>query len=207
MNKGKKKDIKEKKKLSNKIVKDKKKLKKINKKIKKKEKGSLIERIFKVNNKFNFIGLIKNILLPLGGGILISFLTKSNINMYNNFKKPIFAPPSFVFPIVWTIIYILIGIAAYRIYMNNKNGKDDKGAYFYYLIQLSVNFLWSIIFFNLRLYGISFLLTLMLLILIIITTIKFFKADKIAGGLMVPYILWVSFASVLTFFIWMLNEM
>lgn len=207
MSKGEKKDIKEKKRLSNKIVKDKKKLKKVNKKIKKKEKGSLFGRIFKVNNKFNFVALIKNILLPLGGGILISFLTKNSMNLYNSLKKPIFSPPPFIFPIVWTILYILMGIAAYRIYMNNKSGKDDRGAYFYYLIQLLVNFLWSIIFFNLRLYGISFILIIVLLILMIITTIKFFKVDKIAGALMIPYILWVSFASVLTFFIWMLNEM
>ena len=195
------KDIKNKKKLSNKIDKQQKKL------AKKKEKGSILGRFFKVNNKFNFLALIKNILLPVGGGLLIWVLTRNSMSVYNSLKKPVFTPPSIVFPIVWTILYILMGIAAYRIYMNNKAGKDDKGAYFYYLIQLAINFLWSIIFFNFRLYGISFILIIVLLILIISTTIKFFKVDKTAGVLMIPYILWVSFASVLTFFIWMLNEM
>lgn len=181
--------------------------KKLEKKIKKKEKGNLLERILKVNDKFNFIALLKNIILPLGGGILIGFFTRNSMVVYNNLKKPIFTPPAIIFPIVWTILYIFIGIAAYRIYMNNKSGKDDKGAYFYYLIQLSINFLWSIIFFNFRLYGISFILIIILFILIIITTIKFLKVDKMAGLFMIPYILWVMFASVLTFFIWMLNEM
>lgn len=195
------KDIKNKKKLSNKIDKQQKKL------AKKKEKGNILGRVFKVNNKFNFLALIKNILLPVGGGLLIWILTRNSMSVYNSLKKPVFTPPSIVFPIVWTILYIFMGIAAYRIYMNNKSGKDDKGAYFYYLIQLAINFLWSIIFFNFRLYGISFILIIVLLILIILTTIKFFKVDKTAGALMIPYILWVSFASVLTFFIWMLNEM
>lgn len=181
--------------------------KRLEKKIKKKEKGNILERIFKVNDKFNFIALLKNIILPLGGGLLIGFFTKNSMIVYNNLKKPIFTPPAIIFPIVWTILYILMGIAAYRIYMNNKSGKDDKGAYFYYLIQLSINFLWSIIFFNFRLYGISFILIIILLIFIILTTIKFFKLDKTAGLFMLPYILWVMFASVLTFFIWMLNEM
>lgn len=198
------KDIKNKKNISNKIDKQQ---KKVAKKMKKKEKGNILGRIFKINNKFNLVALIKNILLALGGGLLIGFLTRNSMIVYNNLKKPIFTPPSIIFPIVWTILYILMGIAAYRIYMNNKSGRDDKGAYFYYLIQLSINFLWSIIFFNFRLYGISFILIIVLVILIILTTIKFFKVDKIAGALMIPYILWVSFASMLTFFIWMFNEM
>lgn len=198
------KDIKNKKNISNKI---KKQQKKLAKKLQKKEKTNIIGKVFKVNNKFNFIALIKNILLPLGGGLLIGFLTRNSMIVYNSLKKPAFTPPSFVFPIVWAILYILMGIAAYRVYMNNKSGKDDRGAYFYYLIQLALNFLWSIIFFNLRLYGISFIIIVILLVLVILTTIKFFKVDKISGAFIITYILWLAFASVLTFFIWMLNEM
>lgn len=100
-----------------------------------------------------------------------------------------------------------MGIASYRIYMNNKYGKNDYNGYFYYFIQLLINFLWAIIFLNLRLYGISFILTILLLILIIITTIKFFKCDKIAGIFMIPYILWVTFSSYLTLYVWIFNEM
>ncbi len=168
---------------------------------------NIIKEIFCVNNKFDFKGLLKNILISVGGGVLVGFITKNSMNVYNGLKKSLLTPPGIVFPIVWTILYILMGIAAYRIYMNNKAEKNDYNGYFYYLVQLLINFLWSIIFFNFRLYGISFILIIILLVLIIITTIKFFKVDKIAGILMVPYILWVAFASYLTFYIWVFNEM
>ena len=190
-----------------KLEKDKKKKIKVNNKVKSKKQRNILGSIFKVNGNFNFLALLKNIILPVGGALIVGFMTKGGMNIYNSLKKPVITPPSIVFPIVWTILYVLMGIAAYRIYMNNRSGRDDKGAYFYYLIQLAINFLWSFIFFNLRLYGISFILIIVLLVLIIVTTIKFFKNDKLSGFLMIPYILWVSFASVLTFFIYMLNEM
>ena len=129
------------------------------------------------------------------------------MNTYEMLKKPFFTPPAIVFPIVWTILYILMGIAAYRIFMRNKQGADDKGGYFFYLLQLMINFLWSFIFFTFRLYGISFIVLIILFILIVITFIKFIKVDKIAGLLLIPYLIWVAYAGVLNFFIWVLNEM
>ena len=179
--------------------------KKVNKP--KKKRKNIFKEIFYVDNKFDFIGLIKNILIPLGGGLMVVFITRDSMRVFESVKKSILTPPAIVFPIVWSVLYFLMGIAAYRIYMNNKANKKDYNGYFYYLVQLLVNFLWSIVFFNFRLYGISFILIIILLILIIITTIKFFKVDKIAAILMTPYILWVSFASYLTFYIWMFNEM
>lgn len=173
----------------------------------KRKRKNIIKELFCVNNKFDFIGLLKNIAIPLVGGILVGLITKSSMSTYDSLKKSILNPPSIVFPIVWSILYVLMGLAAYRIYMNNKDGKNDYNGYFYYFIQLLINFLWAIIFFNLRLYGISFILTIVLLVLIIITTVKFFKVDKIAGALMIPYIAWVAFASYLIFYIWMFNEM
>ena len=180
------------------------------KKVQKAPKGkrkNIIKEIFCVNNKFNFKALLKNILMSVGGGLLVGFITRNSINVYDTLKKSLLTPPNIVFQIVWIVLYTLIGIAAYRIYMNNKAEKNDYNGYFYYLVQLLINFLWTIIFFNLRLYGISFILIIILLILITITTIKFFKVDKISGVLMVPYIGWVTFASYLTFYIWIFNEM
>lgn len=168
---------------------------------------NIIKEIFCVNNKFNFKGLLKNILMSVGGGLLVGFITRNSINVYDTLKKSFLTPPNGIFQIVWIVLYTLIAIAAYRIYMNNKAEKNDYNGYFYYLIQLLINFLWPIIFFNLRLYGISFILIIILLTLIIITTIKFLKVDTIAGVLMIPYIGWVAFASYLTFYIWMFNEM
>ena len=179
-------------------------------KVKKAPKGkrkNIIKEIFCVNNKFDFMGLLKNILIAVGGGLLVGFITRNSINVYDTLKKSFLTPPNSVFQIVWLVLYTVIGIAAYRIYMNNKAERNDYNGYFYYLVQLLINFLLAIIFLNLRLYGISFILIIILLLLIIITTIKFFKVDKIAGVLMIPYIGWVVFASYLTFYIWMFNEM
>lgn len=163
--------------------------------------------IFKVNGKFNLGDLIISLLITLGGGFIIGKFIEESTKIYSSINKPWFSPPAIVFPIVWTIIYILIGIAAYRIFLRFKQGEKTKSALWFYIIQLLFNFAWSIVFFYFKLYGLAFIELLILLIFIIITTIKFFRFDKIAGILMIPYIVWVSFAGVLNFFIWMLNEM
>ena len=165
-----------------------------------------ITTLSKVKKDFDFIGLLKNIALPLGGGIIVGLLTKGTMDTYDKLKKPIFVPPNIVFPIVWIILYILIGVAAYRIYEKNKKGFNDNGAYFYYLVQLLINFLWPFIFFSFRLYGIALVIIIILLILAIITAIKFYKSDKIAGILLMPYIIWISYATILNYYIWILNE-
>ena len=112
-----------------------------------------------------------------------------------------------MFPIVWTILYILMAIAFYRILQISKLGKKTYSSLTLFYIQLIFNFLWSFIFFNFRLYGIAFIEAVILLILVFITTKKFFKVDKIAGWLMVPYVFWLTYASVLSYFVWILNEM
>lgn len=168
---------------------------------------NIFKEIFCVNGKFEFIGLLKNIMMPVIGSLIVGFVTKNSMSIYDVLKKSSLTPPNLVFRIVWIALYILMGIAAYRIYMNNKQGKNDHGGYFNYLVQLLISFLWAIIFFNLRLYGISFILICILLLLIVITTVKFFKDDKIAGALMIPYILWVVFATYLSLYIWIFNEM
>lgn len=177
------------------------------KKAPKEKRKNIIKEIFCVNNKFDFKGVLKNVLMAVGGGIIVGFITRNSINVYNTLKKSFLTPPNIAFQIVWIVLYTLIGIAAYRIYMNNKSEKNDYNGYFYYLVQLLINFLWAIIFLNLRLYGISFILIVILLTLIIITTIKFFKVDRVAGVLMIPYIGWIAFSSYLTLYIWMFNEM
>lgn len=163
--------------------------------------------IFKVNSKFNLGDLIISLLISLGGSLAVGKLISGSAKMYENLNRPWFSPPSWVFSVVWTVLYILMGVASYRIYLRYKGGDKVKGALLLYGLQLILNFAWSIIFFVFKLYGLAFIELIILLIFIIITTIKFFKFDKIAGWLMVPYIVWVSFAGVLNLFIWMLNEM
>ena len=162
--------------------------------------------ILKVNGKRNLFLLFLLVFLIEIGGSISGFISNSSSSQYINFNKPSFALPSFVFPVVWTILYLLMAIALYRIILWGSRGKNIDKAIVYFMIQLALNYLWSIIFFRFGFYGIAFLEVLIMLFFIIGTTIEFCKIDKKAAALMVPYILWVSFAAVLNYFIWMLNK-
>lgn len=163
--------------------------------------------IFKVKGKLKIIPLIVLVLLPIAGGALVGFLTKNSLPVFDTLIKPVFSPPGIVFPIVWTVLYGLMGLASYRIYMHRDAGEDVGSSLFFYLVQLLLNYLWPFIFFSFRLYGLAFIQLIILLVFIIITFVKFYKVDKIAGYLLIPYILWTIFAGILNFFLWMFNEM
>jgi tryptophan-rich sensory protein len=166
-----------------------------------------VVNIFKVGDKKQLGVLLLIIVLTEALGFLSGFLGMSNKGMYQNLIKPLFSPPGWVFPIVWSILYLFMAIAFYRIWLNGKAGKDVRKPMKYYFIQLGLNLIWTVIFFRFKLYGLAFIELLLLLIFILITTFQFYKIDKIAGILMIPYIIWVSFAAVLNYAIWMLNEM
>lgn len=164
-----------------------------------------MNNILKVRNKYNIKILIFSILLPLSIGSLSAFLGMSGANEYVELINPKWAPPSFVFAPVWTVLYILMGIASYRVLMYDIRWSKNRLAIILYYIQLLLNFLWSILFFRLELRGIAFIEILLLLFFIVLTYIKFYKIDKISAKLLIPYILWVSFAAVLNYSIWVLN--
>ncbi|WP_032121393.1 TspO/MBR family protein [Clostridium amazonitimonense] len=166
-----------------------------------------MKNILKVNEKFDIGALIISLLISLGLGTVVGMFTSNSSKIYGELIKPKFSPPGFIFSIVWTVLYVLMGIAAYRIYLYGKDGVPVKRALLAYAIQLVLNFLWPFIFFNCRLYGLAFIELCILWIAIVITTIRFYKIDKTAAYLMIPYIIWVTFAGVLNFFIWKLNEM
>ena len=161
--------------------------------------------IFKVDGKKNLCALLFSILIAEGIGLLSGFLSLNTNKAYQSFNKPSFSPPAYVFPIVWTILFFLMAVAAYRIWLKGKSGEDVKKALILYVIQLILNFLWPIIFFRLNLMGLAFFEILLLLVFILLTTFEFYKHDKAAAYLMIPYIIWVSFAAVLNYTIWMLN--
>ncbi len=162
-------------------------------------------RLFKVNGRVNIRALFISILIPLLVGFLSSYLVRDTYETFESLIKPSFAPPASVFAPVWTVLYILMGIASYRIWMYGTNRQDVCSALLYYGLQLIFNFMWTIIFFGLGLRGFAYVEILILLLLIIITTIKFYRIDKLAGYLLLPYLLWVSFASILNLSIWLLN--
>lgn len=159
-----------------------------------------------LTKKGSILGLIIAIVIPLALGALSALLARDTMEKFQQLNKPDFAPSGSIFPIVWTILFILMGIASYRIYLKGIENQEVKNALIFYMLQLIVNFFWSIIFFGFGMRGLAFIWLIMLWILIVITTVKFYKIDKIAGYLMIPYILWVSFAGILNYSVWMLNR-
>lgn len=145
---------------------------------------------------------VKSILIPVIVGGVVGFITSNAIN-YNELIQPAFAPPSFLFPIVWTILYVLMGVS-YGI-LENKGLNDSEINSIYYL-QLTVNALWSFIFFVFKWRLFAFIWILILDVLVIDMIIKFYKKDKTAGLLQIPYLIWILFATILNFFVYLLNR-
>ncbi len=150
-----------------------------------------------------YIPFVISIGISLGVGGFSAFLTKDSMDLYSQINQPPLAPPSFLFPIAWTILYILMGFAAALIW--KRNGNEIDFALIFYGFQLVFNFCWSLIFFNFRAFLFAFIWLLALLILIGITAVKFYKIYKPAGWLLLPYFLWVCFAGYLNFAIYLLN--
>ena len=155
--------------------------------------------------KINWKTLIIAIALPLGIGGLSALLTMGAMKSFGELNQPPLSPPAIVFPIVWTVLYILMGIASYLVIRGQGSEEDTVRALTLYGAQLFFNFFWSIIFFNFEWYGIAFVWLVIMFILIIATTVSFFKINKWAGILMLPYCLWVAFAGYLNLAISFLN--
>ena len=150
---------------------------------------------------------IISIVIPLSVGIISALLTQGNMNIYEEVVTPPLSPPSFLFPIVWTVLYILMGISAALIYTDNNALKRIKDRALYtYAASLFVNFFWSIIFFNMRAFLFAFIWLLLLLFLIISTITQYKKINQTAAYLQIPYAVWVAFAGYLNFGIWFLNR-
>ena len=139
-------------------------------------------------------------------GVLSAFLTKGNMDIYERIEVPPLAPPSWLFPIAWGILYILMGIGAGMIY-KERTGKGDyaQGALMLFFIQLVFNFFWSIIFFNLQTFWLSLAVLIALLLLVVIMSFRFYKIRPIAAYLQIPYIVWLAFAIYLNLAIAILN--
>lgn len=145
---------------------------------------------------------IKSILIPIIVGGIVGFITPNFID-YTVLERPFLSPPGIVFPIVWTILYTLMGIS-YGILKSN-NLTDDKINFIYYF-QLIVNALWSIFFFIFKWRGFSFLWIILLVILVIAMIIRFYSKNRLSGLLQIPYLLWLLLASYLNLSIYLLNR-
>ena len=146
------------------------------------------------------------IVLAEAVGALSGWLTRKGVKVYNaTVQQPLLSPPSMVFPIIWGILFALMGIGAARSYLAPASNARSRSLLLF-LVQLAFNFFWSIIFFNLQTFGFAFLWLIVLWVLILLMILSFRKVDKPAAWLQIPYLLWVTFAAYLNFGVWLLNR-
>jgi tryptophan-rich sensory protein len=155
-----------------------------------------MKKIFKL-----IISLLIPILVAMGG----SYFTSMSVdNWYQQINKPFFNPPGWLFGPVWTILYLMMGFSFYLIWKDD-SGKDKGAAQFFFFLQLLFNFLWSLLFFGLRSPFVAFVDIVILWFAIILTIISFRKISRTAAYLLLPYLLWVSFAMILNISIFLIN--
>lgn len=153
--------------------------------------------------KINWKKLITITITTFVVGSLFSFFTMNNMDTFKELEKPINVP-GFIFPIVWSILFLLMSISCYIVTKSDDKGKDK--AVIWYWIQLGINSLWTLIFFGFGTYLFAFIWLLILLVAVIIMMSKFYNIDKRAFYLNIPYLLWILFAGYLNFGIYLLNR-
>lgn len=156
--------------------------------------------------KFNPIAFVISLAITLSAGALGSILTLTSVKTwYPTLAKPSFNPPDSLFPPVWTCIFILMGVSSYLVWQKRAQIVHFPRTVAVYAIQLVLNIMWSFLFFYAKSVGAALFEIVFLLIAILVNAIMFYKIDKTAGLLFIPYFLWVCFASVLTYSIFSLN--
>ena len=157
-----------------------------------------------MNLDFKKIGkIILAIIIPLAVGGLSALITMNQMDLFETVAKPPLAPPRWLFPVAWTILYILMGIASYLLYIADT--EEGREALVLYGVQLFFNFFWSIIFFNLEAYWFALIWLFIMWIIILLLLIKSRKVDERAFWLLLPYFIWTTFAFYLNFGIAVLN--
>ena len=150
--------------------------------------------------------LILCLAVPIGIGGLSALLTRDSMEAFEALRQPPLSPPGWIFPVVWGLLYLMMGVASYLVLVSQSPIPDIRRALWFYAAQLVVNFFWSIIFFNLGRYLLAFVWLVLLWVLILITTALFRRISRPAGRLMLPYLLWVTFAGYLNLAIYFLNR-
>ena len=155
----------------------------------------------------SFIKLFISIFICMAVGGISGYLTASEIpGWYMSLNKPGFNPPNCIFALVWTTLYILMGISFWMVWKSSAEEAVKNRAMVFFIIQLVLNFFWSIIFFSFHQLGFAMIEIVLMWIFILFSIISFYPISKAASYLLIPYICWVSFASVLNFAVWRLNS-
>ncbi len=155
--------------------------------------------------KIEWKKLFLAVAVPLAVGGLSAFVTKDAMEEFAKLNQPPLSPPGWLFPVVWTILFLLMGVASYLVCVSGSGRDEKKRALILYGVQLAVNFLWSVFFFNMGWYLFSFFWLLLLWGLILGTICLFSRSSRTAGTLLIPYLAWVTFAGYLNFGIYLLN--
>ena len=144
--------------------------------------------------------------LPLAVGGFSAFLTRDGMKAFASLRQPPLSPPSWLFPVVWTLLYLMMGYASYLIWVSGASENRRERALTVYGLSLAANFLWPILFFTMQAWLPAFLLLLVLWILVGASMLLFGAIDPKAGKLLIPYLLWLTFAAYLNLAVWLLNR-
>lgn len=159
-----------------------------------------------IRQKINWKVLLICIAIPVGAGLLSALINIGAFSAYKDMNKPPLSPPPVVFPIAWTILYLLMGISCYMIAVSGNTAQEPKSdALFTYFIQLFVNITWPILFFNLQSFLLAFVWLLFLWVLVLRMIIQFRRVNPAAACLQIPYLMWCSFAAYLNLGVYLLN--
>lgn len=169
------------------------------------ERDAVGMNIFKVDGQFRLKSLLLSLLLTLGTGALGALFAVDAVRIYDRLILPAFAPPAWLFAPVWTLLFLLMGLALYRVRSSGKEHEAVRGATQTFVIQLIFNLLWSILFFFFGFHAAALADILILLFYLVLATVQFFRIDRAAGWLMLPADLWVLFAVLLNLAVVTLN--
>lgn len=159
--------------------------------------------LLKRTKKNRIIVFVIAILIPLAVGGLSALISREGIETYATLVKPAFAPPAIVFPIVWTVLYVLMGVSSALVALSNDPRKGESLTV--YALQLGVNFLWTPIFFLAQARLLAFFWLLLLILFVSLMIVLFARGSKIAARIQIPYLIWCVFAAALNFSVWQLN--
>lgn len=155
--------------------------------------------------KRNWKSLLICLAIPLAVGGISAFVTRNGMKEFAHLRQPPLSPPMWVFPVVWSVLFLLMGLASYLVDTSNAGRGEKRSALWIYGLQLAVNFVWPILFFNLGWWLLAFFWLLLLWFMILGVTVQFYRLRPVAGLLLIPYLAWVAFAGYLNFGIYLLN--
>ena len=151
----------------------------------------------RIKQKIRVGALAAAILIPVFVGLLSTYLTAEDMTIYETVNLPPLAPPGWIFPIAWTVLYILMGSASYIVYVSDADEEAKRKALLFYAVQLALNFFWSTLFFTYRRYLLSLIWLAVMWAAVLICVIRFFRIRRSAGLMMTALLLWSTFAAYL----------